>query len=328
MTQGEFRLLSAPERTQSRRNRAACEALPVADSSLIEAAGAVLWRPAVRGVEIALIHRPRYDDWSLPKGKLLPDEQPFAAAVREVTEETGSTGALGRNLGEIRYRANGEPKRVRYWAMQHSEGDFTPGEEVDEMRWLPPREARKQLTFPHDLPVLDRFLIRPVPSWPLVVVRHASAGRRSVWKGDDSDRPLDKRGQRQAEALPALLCAYRPVQVITANVERCRQTVRPTVLAARLPLAEEPLFSEDGFRAEPEAAVSRLVALAGAGAPTVVCSQGKSIPGLLDGLCSELDGKLRGDPAIRKGGAWLVHVAWGADRLPDIIGLERVTPLA
>ncbi|MEP6461931.1 MAG: NUDIX hydrolase [Frankiaceae bacterium] len=300
----------------------------MADSSLIEAAGAVLWRPAQRGVEIALIHRPRYDDWSLPKGKLLPGEHPFAGALREVTEETGSTGSLGRNLGEIRYRINGDPKRVRYWSLQHSDGTFAPGDEVDVLTWLPPRAARKQLTFPHDLPVLDRFLTRPMPSWPLMLVRHASAGRRAAWKAEDSGRPLDKRGQRQAEALTDLLCAYRPKQIITADVERCRQTVRPVVSASGLPLVEEPLFSEDGYRSEPAAAIARLVAIAASGVPTVVCSQGKSIPGLLSGLCGELDGKLRGDPAVRKGGAWLVHLAWGADPLPDIVSLERVTPLA
>lgn len=300
----------------------------MADTSLIEAAGAVLWRPAERGVEIALIHRPRYDDWSLPKGKLLPGEQPFAGALREVVEETGSTGALGRNLGEIRYRVIGEPKRVRYWSLQHANGAFAPGDEVDLLEWLSPRAARKKLTFPHDLPVLDRFLARPTPSWPLLIVRHASAGRRSSWKGEDSERPLDKRGQRQAEALTGLLCAYQPAEIFTANVERCRQTVRPVVQSSGLPMVTEPLFSEDGYRAEPEAAVARLVELAANGVPTVVCSQGKSIPGLLDGLCTELDGKVRGDPAIRKGGAWLVHLAWGADRLPDIVSLERVTPLA
>lgn len=300
----------------------------MADSSLIEAAGAVLWRPAERGVEIALVHRPRYDDWSLPKGKLLTDEAPYAAALREVTEETGSTGALGRNLGEIRYRVSGDPKRVRYWSLQHAEGTFTPGEEVDVLDWLSPREARRRLSFPHDQPVLDRFLLRPVPSWPLLIVRHASAGRRSSWKGEDSERPLDKRGQRQAEALTGLLCAYRPAQMFTADVQRCRQTLRPVVLAAGLPLTEEHMFSEDGYRAEPAAAVARLIELAATGIPTVVCSQGKSIPGLLDGLCAALDGKLRGDPAIRKGGAWLAHLCWGADRLPDMISLERVTPLA
>lgn len=300
----------------------------MADSALIEAAGAVVWRPAARGVEIALIHRPRYDDWSLPKGKLLPGEQPFAAALREVCEETGSHGALGRSLGEIRYQASGDPKRVRYWAIEHSGGRFAPGDEVDVMEWLSPRAARKRLTFPHDTPVLERFVSRPVRTWPLLVVRHASAGRRSTWKRPDAERPLDKRGRRQAEALTALLCAYRPAQVISANVERCRQTIHPVLAASGLPLAEEPLFSEDGFLADPVAATSRLVALAASGIPTVVCSQGKSIPGLLDGLSVEFDGRLRGDGAIRKGGVWVVHLAQGADRLPDLVGLERVTPLA
>jgi 8-oxo-(d)GTP phosphatase len=302
--------------------------LPVVDSSLIEAAGAVLWRPAERGIEIALIHRPRYDDWSLPKGKLLPGEHAFAGALREVTEESGSTGALGRSLGEIRYRVNGDAKRVRYWAMCHADGEFAAGDEVDVLEWLPPRDARCRLSLEHDVPVLDRLLADPRPTWPLLLVRHASAGRRSTWKGEDAERPLDKRGERQALALTDLLCAYRPLSAVSATVERCRQTLRPFLEATGLPLIEEPRFSEDGHRDNPDDAAQRLLELAATGMPTVICSQGKTIPGLITSVCATLGWKPpRGDPAVRKGGLWICHLAWGADRLPDVVSLERHTPL-
>jgi 8-oxo-dGTP diphosphatase len=109
---------------------------------MIEAAGGVLWRPARGGIEVALVHRPKYDDWSIPKGKLKAGEPALAGALREVEEETGHTAEPGRLLGEIRYLKDGEPKRVRYWAMRVTGGRFTVSEEVDEMVWLTPNEAR------------------------------------------------------------------------------------------------------------------------------------------------------------------------------------------
>src|SRR5580698_4828001 len=102
---------------------------------LIEAAGGLLWRPVHggAGLEVALVHRPKYDDWSIPKGKLNAGEHPIIAALREVWEETGHVGVLGRPLGEIRYLKDGSPKRVRYWAMRLGDGHFSPSSEVDQL---------------------------------------------------------------------------------------------------------------------------------------------------------------------------------------------------
>jgi 8-oxo-dGTP diphosphatase len=109
---------------------------------MIEAAGGVLWRPGHDDVEVALVHRPKYDDWSIPKGKLKAGEPALDAALREVQEETGHTAEPGRPLGEIRYLKDGAPKRVRYWAMRVTGGRFTASDEVDALLWLTPREAR------------------------------------------------------------------------------------------------------------------------------------------------------------------------------------------
>ena len=134
------------------------------DGEPILAAGGVLWRPAGDSFEILLIHRPRYDDWTLPKGKVDADDADLlATAQREVQEETGLRGRLGADLGEIHYTVKGRPKVVRYWAMELADdasatSAFEPNAEVDELAWLPPDEARTRLVYLPDAEIIDRFL--------------------------------------------------------------------------------------------------------------------------------------------------------------------------
>jgi 8-oxo-dGTP diphosphatase len=125
---------------------------------MIEAAGGVLWRAEGRQQQLAVIHRPRYDDWTLPKGKLDPGEDYEAAALREVAEETGHAAELGADLGEIFYEHDDRPKRVRYWSMRAVGGRFAPNREVDELRWLQADEAKQLLSYDRDRQVVDRFL--------------------------------------------------------------------------------------------------------------------------------------------------------------------------
>jgi 8-oxo-dGTP diphosphatase len=134
----------------------------------VRAAGAVVWRsaPGAAGLEVLLVHRPKYDDWSWPKGKAeAHDESDEANAAREVREETGYHGELGRSLGQVHYRdPKGRPKTVRYWAMRLVGGTFAPNAEVDEVAWLAPDEARARLAYPLDREVLERFLGSPEAS--------------------------------------------------------------------------------------------------------------------------------------------------------------------
>ena len=130
----------------------------MAGSDAIEAAGGVLWHGERSDDRVyAIIHRPKYDDWTLPKGKLDPGESHEQAAVREVEEETGWIADLGAELGDIDYRHDDRPKRVRYWGMRARSGGFTPTAEVDELRWLPLDAAHRLLTYERDREVLDRF---------------------------------------------------------------------------------------------------------------------------------------------------------------------------
>ncbi|MFD7968488.1 NUDIX hydrolase [Streptomyces clavifer] len=134
-------------------------------SDPVRAAGCVLWRrsPSDGAIEICLVHRPRYDDWSFPKGKLKRDETALDCALREVLEETGHHCAPAAALPTARYLVNGRPKEVSYWAAEATGGAFVPNDEVDRVTWLSPPAARTRLTRPGDRVQLDAFLA-PGPS--------------------------------------------------------------------------------------------------------------------------------------------------------------------
>jgi 8-oxo-dGTP pyrophosphatase MutT (NUDIX family) len=124
----------------------------------VKASGGVVWRRGDRGIEVALVHRPRYDDWSFPKGKLDRGESWEDGALREVEEEIGMRCRLGHELPPTSYRdPKGRAKVVRYWMMEPIDGEFAPSNEVDEMRWLPVADAGRLLSYEH-----DRVLLREV----------------------------------------------------------------------------------------------------------------------------------------------------------------------
>jgi 8-oxo-(d)GTP phosphatase len=300
---------------------------PLMADKLIEAAGGVLWRPAAGGVglEIALVHRPKYDDWSIPKGKLNSGEHPLIGAIREVWEETGYTGVPGRPLGEIRYLKDGAPKRVKFWAMRVASGEFVPNDEVDQMMWLPPREASRHLSPGRDQGVLAGIDLEAVSTSPCLLVRHGSAGERATWQGDDRERPLDALGDDQAEALVPLLSAYGIRRVLSADVLRCMETIGPYASHAQLTVESEPLVSEAGYAEQPDRALERLLEIVCSGVPSVVCSQGKTLPALLIAACAALGSPPPPDPTVRKGGMTVMHLS--EDEKPRLVATERFDPL-
>ncbi|MFH8221337.1 NUDIX hydrolase [Streptomyces sp. NPDC018057] len=131
-----------------------------AKDTVVAAAGCVLWRrsPVDGTLELCVIHRPKYDDWSWPKGKLKRGEDPLAGALREVLEETGHPAVPGPELSTVAYLADGRPKRVRYWAAEAGPGRFVPGREVDRLRWLGPAAARDRLTRARDRELVGELL--------------------------------------------------------------------------------------------------------------------------------------------------------------------------
>ncbi|HTF51704.1 MAG TPA: NUDIX hydrolase [Pseudonocardia sp.] len=268
--------------------------------SEIVAAGAVLWRPASDGVEVAVVHRPRYDDWSLPKGKLARGESVPAAAVREVAEETGSTAVLGVQLGDSHYRVPQGDKVVHYWSARASGGEFAPNDEVDELRWLRPELAGGLLSYSRDGEILDRFRQLEPPPRPLLLVRHAKAGSRYDWDGDDYQRPLTVKGREQAGKLSELLRLFGPTRAYAATPIRCPQTIQPLADRLHLPITPEPLLGEEDYWKDPDAAFSRFLALSAGSEVAVVCSQGGVIPDLI----TRLTGKE--EPPARKASTWVL----------------------
>jgi 8-oxo-dGTP pyrophosphatase MutT (NUDIX family)/phosphohistidine phosphatase SixA len=294
----------------------------------IQAAGGVVWRPGDgpdgSRVEVAVIHRPRYDDWSLPKGKLAPGESHLEGAIREVHEETGYRVQPGRSLGEIRYLKDSagaaREKVVHYWAMRAVGGAFTPNREVDEMRWLSIDDARKTISRALDRDVLERFARRPAQTGSVLLVRHASAGSRARWNGDDRERPLDETGEEQAQELVRLLSRFEVDEILTADYVRCVATVLPLSESIGVPARETPLLAEDGFPGHEGDAVDLLRTLGRPGRGAVACSQG----GVVDELVARLaaaDG-LEVEPpfSLKKAGAWALsfddHKLVDAERLP------------
>ena len=299
--------------------------------SPIRAAGGVVWR-AVSGasgepaVEVAVIHRPRYDDWSLPKGKLVAGESHLDAAVREVLEETGFRVRVGRSLGETRYdkvaSAATRPKVVRWWAMQAESGSFSPSREVDALEWMSLADASERLTRLTDRHVLERFTRGGAPTHTVLLVRHASAGSPEAWLGDDRLRPLDECGMAQADELVPILARFEIGSILAADVLRCEQTVAPVSEALAVEVRTEPLLSDVGYPGREEEALGVLRSLGNADHDAIACSQGDVIPDLVARL-ADADGYPLEQPVrAPKASTW----ALGIDAEGRLVAAERLDP--
>jgi 8-oxo-dGTP pyrophosphatase MutT (NUDIX family)/phosphohistidine phosphatase SixA len=306
----------------------------------IRAAGGVVWRPGSDGVrEIAIVHRPRYDDWSLPKGKLDKGEHALAAACREVVEETGLQPIVGPRLPSTHYLVDmGEgptPKTVDYWSMSLATSaldEFVPNDEVDGLAWLPTTEAAAKMTHDHDAVVIQAFARLPAVTGTVLLVRHAKAGDRQHWVGRDDERPLDRSGQVQAEWLAALLPRFAPTQVFSATRTRCLQTLEPLATALGLSVVTDEVFDEDGFYEEPDVVVDRTKELAAAGGVSAVCSQGGIIPATVALLLAEnvetvdgveTAGRMPAKIPCRKGSVWTLYFGDGRLIAADYLATPR-----
>jgi 8-oxo-dGTP diphosphatase len=278
-------------------------------ATIILAAGAVLWRYACESdaTEVALVHRPRYDDWSLPKGKVEPGETEPVTAVREVEEETGYAAKLGRRLASVSYPVEQGTKKVRYWAARALGGEFTPNDEVDQLLWLPTADAMKCLQYPHDRKVLRRFAELPADTKTVLIVRHGAAGSRSRYKGDDRTRPLDKRGRAQAESLVGLLLAFGATDLYAAPRTRCHQTLEPLAEELGVAIHDEPLLTEEAYAEDHQSGRHRVLEIAKTDGTPVICTQGKVIPDLITWWCNR-EGVRPDKSRNRKGSTWVMSL--------------------
>lgn len=269
----------------------------------VYAAGGVLWRRVDDKLRILLIHRTRYRDLTLPKGKVDPGESLVETAVREIFEETGIRVALGLPVGVSRYRlAKGREKIVHYWAAEATDtairaSSFVPGKEIAAIEWVSPKRALSALSYPVDVEIVENFLRfvddGVLETFPVVALRHAKALSRDQWDGSDASRPLTPRGRKQAEAIVAPLRAFGIRRIISSDAKRCVQTVRPLAAALHRDISKTELISQDAWEAGTADARTVVGRRVRARKPAVLCSHGPVLPDILTELALAT-GTLRG----------------------------------
>ena len=269
-------------------------------SQPVRAAGGIVLRGEGPDRSVALVHRPRYDDWSFPKGRLDADEDEAMAALREVEEETGLRCRLGPSVGAVTYRdRRGRAKVVRYFRMDADGGRFTPNREVDELRWVPIEDAAGLLSYAHDRSLL-RQVLAGLPASALYVVRHAKAGLRAAWSGPDEERPLTRRGRKQARRLVERFQGLDIQRILSSPFLRCMQTVEPLAEARGLPVEVATELREG---ASPDELLRGFATFGDR--PTVVCGHGTEIRSMIDRL--EAGGAtIEGARGIAKGSVWVL----------------------
>jgi 8-oxo-(d)GTP phosphatase len=300
--------------------------------AVIRAAGVVLVRDEGNGPQVAVVHRPRRSDWSLPKGKLNANEHPVTAAVRECLEETGFVPILGAPLPPQSYKVCGRPKVVDYWRASVAAGAFAKNREVDALRWLGPGEAKKLLTYSRDTSLLIKALATPATT-PLVIVRHATAEKRSDWAlrtgrhRDDPDRPLSAKGAAEASLLTSVLSAYGITRVVSSTAERCVASVRPYQAKAGVQLELLDLLSEEGFRTHPGETLELAQDLLENQQPTLICTHRPVLPNLLNQILAVSKARRTQNLRLPPGGMVVVHRLFSAEKTgrPAVTGLAVET---
>ena len=264
-------------------------------------------RPSPDGPEVLVVHRPRYDDWSLPKGKDEPGETAEDAAIREVREEAGQQTRVIAPLGESAYRTTNGDKIVRWFAMraigpQH----FVPNDEVDRISWLHPEAAAEILSYER-----DRDLVKAVDGTALLgtgtlfLIRHAAAGDRSSWQGDDRDRPLTAKGLAQSKALVDDLRDRQIEAIFSSPYVRCLQTVMPLAEVLGLEVHVEDVLAEGEVGKRARELVKSL-----AGQNAVLSTHGDVIPALLDWMARR-GMALKSALDCKKGSVWELDMRAG-----------------
>ncbi|SMX97383.1 MULTISPECIES: NUDIX hydrolase [unclassified Brevibacterium] len=302
------------------------------------AAGALCWRTGGEGLEVALIHRPRYNDWSWPKGKVESGETLPETAIREVKEETGLDICLGVPLPTAEYMVGGKNlKKVFYWSAQiKGEHTFAPvnKREVDEVRWFPVAEARTKLTSYADrdqLDALEKFdSTDALRAWPLILVRHGKAFPRAKWHETEHVRPLLALGTRQAMALTGLLSAWGAKKLISSPWKRCMATLAPLSAATGKSIRKVSCLSEKASTADPDKTARYIEKLLEKGKPVIYCTHRPVLPLILDIYAKHAPQRIaeklpHEDPYLKPGEVLVAYVRPGP--VPRIVEFERFRPI-
>lgn len=300
----------------------------------VRAAGALCWRSRRGELQLLVIHRPRYDDWSWPKGKLDDGETLPEAAVREVAEEVGIRIKLGIPLPSIQYKVNSGIKEVLYWAAHVDEQEPLPdGDEVDRAEWVSPDKARALLTNPSDIDPLnalvEAFEEGDLPTWPIILLRHAKAKPRSSWTLAEGDRTLVASGQRQAKAVGRLLTAWGPNRALTSPWVRCVQTLKPYANTAKLKIKQIDALTEASHKRQPKKARAVAEGVFEKRKPVIICTHRPVLPTLLEVFAPKMSdedaAKLpTSDPYLSPGEIIILHVS--ALDNQRIVSFEQVKP--
>ena len=319
----------------------------------VHAAGGVLWRKRGSAIEILLIHRPRYDDWSFPKGKLKEGEDLRTCAIREIAEEARVQVALHRPAGVIRYRlGNGLRKQVTYWVATALPADHpaiaarpaykkAPKNEIDKVAWVPAQEALKKLSSDQDREILERVLAWGIEgtldTLTCVIARHARAVKRSNWKkgkGAEDARPLTSVGSARAQMISSQLAAYGARLLTSSPWRRCVDTVRPYSDAAHIRIIERPELTEAAYKAHKRPVGITIRDLIEQSQDTAVaCLHRPTLPTVISTLAGMADPDVRAklpaaDPYLKTGELLVLHVARRPGKKPKIVAFEQYRPHA
>jgi len=276
------------------------------------AAGAVVFGS---GKRVLVVHRPSYDDWSFPKGKLDRGEHVVSAAVREVAEETGLHVRLGPPLSDQRYPVSGgRTKQVRYWVGRAVGSEdvsaYRPNDEIDAVEWMPHEKAMECLTYERDRATLKEARRLRRRTHALVVLRHAQARSRKGWRSnDDRLRPLVQAGRAQAERLVPMLAAYDVTRVVTSSSVRCVDTVRPFSDTTGWQLELDDGLSEED--ATPESVLATVGRLVAREESAVLCTHRPVLPL----VCTALG---LPDPGLDRAAMLVVHLRRGVDVATEV----------
>ena len=307
----------------------------------VVAAGAILWRQKSGQLEVLVIHRGRYDDYSWPKGKLDAGEHITTAAAREIREETGLKVKLGPFLRRVEYKIeNDRDKHVYYWVAEVTDKilakqKFKPDDEVSNIEWMPVEAAKAKLTYAYDIDLLADFeaLLRDkaLDTVPLIILRHAKAVGREEFIHGEAKRPLTGFGARQAVALRPMLAAFAIKSVVTSPWRRCFDTVSPFVAKHKVRLIEQMQLTELGNKQGPQRTLKVLEGILESGKGTVLCSHRPALPTIFDRLAklapAQLAEKIDAGKALRPGEFMVLHMTKpqpGSE--PRIVAVETHYP--